>query len=110
VLLNLGAAPQALAPGDEPGASVELAIRVAPPIPSADGRVRVEFTLRDASPARLVLLDLAGRALASHQVGTMGPGFHVIDLAGGRAMAPGIYLIDLTQGPERARTRAAVLR
>jgi len=85
----------------------ELAIRGTRP--AAGGRIRVELTLRDESPARLELLDVAGRALVTRQVGAMGPGDRSIDLAG-RSMPPGIYFIRLTQAGTQVRARIAVLR
>jgi hypothetical protein len=85
----------------------ELAIRRAGS--AAGGRIRVEIALRDESPARLELMDVAGRALVTRQVGAMGPGDHSIDLAG-RSMPPGIYFIRLTQAGTQVRARIAVLR
>jgi len=70
----------------------------------------VEFALRDESPARLALIDMAGRTLASSEVGAMGPGAHSIDLAGGRSVAPGVYFVRLIQAGARVHTRIAVLR
>ena len=60
--------------GDPAPAQLALAIRGAIPNPVADGRLRVEFSLRDGSQARLELMDVAGRLLQARQVGTFGPG------------------------------------
>jgi hypothetical protein len=95
---------------DPSPAPLALTIRGAAPNPTVDGRLRVEFALRDGSPAKLELTDVAGRALASKQVGMMGPGPHVLDLSAGRALPPGIYFLRLTQGVREARARVAVLR
>jgi hypothetical protein len=86
-----------------------LAIRGAWPT-AAGGRLPIEFALGDGSAAKLELLDVAGRALASQQVGSFGPGRHVLDLAPGGALTPGIYFLRLTQGGREARARVAVLR
>jgi hypothetical protein len=96
--------------GDPAPGQLALAIRGVTPNPAVDARFRVEFSLRDGSPASLELMDVAGRALASRQVGTMGPGRHSLDLSDGRALAPGIYFLRLTQGGSEVRSRAAVLR
>jgi hypothetical protein len=96
--------------GDRGAGEVALAIGGVTPNPAVGGRLRVEFALRDGSPARLELLDVAGRALVSKQVGAMGPGRHSLDLAGGRAAPPGIYFLRLSQGGSEARARVAVLR
>jgi hypothetical protein len=74
------------------------------------GRLRVEFALRDGSPARLELLDVAGRANVSKPVGAMGPGRHSLDLSNDRALSPGIYFLRLKQGGREVRARVAVLR
>jgi hypothetical protein len=70
----------------------------------------VEFTLADGRPAKLELLDVAGRALMFRQVGSLGPGHHSVDLSSGGALPPGIYFLRLTQGRDEVRARATVLR
>jgi hypothetical protein len=89
---------------------VALAIRGVTPNPAVGGRLRVEFALRDGSPARLELMDVAGRLLHSRDVGSFGPGTHALDLSAGRVLRPGMYFLRLTQGGREARTRATVLR
>jgi len=88
----------------------QLAIRGATPNPTPAGRLRVEFSLRDGSPARLELVDVAGRVLTTRQVGSLGPGRHALDVSEGRALRPGMYFLRLTQGGSEVRARAAVLR
>ena len=70
----------------------------------------MEFALRDGSPARRELMDVAGRVLTSKQVGTLGPGRHALDLSGGGALRPGIYYLRLAQGGVVVRARAAVIK
>ena len=96
--------------GDHGPAALTLAIRRLTPNPAPGGRLRVEFALRDASVARLELMDVAGRVLISKPVGTLGPGAHALDLSQGGALRPGIYFVRLTQGGSEATARAAVLR
>lgn len=79
------------------------------PNPASDA-MRVAFSLSAASPARLELFDVAGRALVVRDVGAMGAGRHVVDLAEGRRFAPGVYLVRLTQGARSLSTRACVVR
>jgi hypothetical protein len=96
--------------GSEETAAIEHSLAIRHASPAVSGQLRVELTLRDASPARLELMDVAGRALASEQVGAMGAGTHSFELAGGRALHPGIYFLRLTQAGIEARARVAVLR
>jgi hypothetical protein len=60
-----------------------------------------------SAPARLELLDIAGRRIASHEVGA---GQHTLDLGGGQRLAPGLYLVRLTQGANTRTTRVAMLK
>ena len=87
-----------------------LAIRVLGSIGSAGARPRVEFALRDASPARLELLDVAGRRLLARDVGSLGPGTHVLDLTEHLTLGSGIYFVRLRQAGDEVHTRAAVIR
>ncbi len=79
------------------------------PNPARGGRLRIHFALPSDAPARLELFDLAGRSMASRDVGALGPGRHAEDLAAGRALPPGIYLVRLTQGASRRLVRVALL-
>ncbi len=98
------------AAGVDPKGPGQLSLAIRTPSQVPDGRIRVEFTLPDGSPARLELMDVAGRALVSQQVGSLGPGRHALDLSSGRPFAPGIYFLRLTQNEREVRARAAVLR
>jgi hypothetical protein len=66
----------------------------------------VRFSLPSAAPARLELLDVAGRRIVSHEVGV---GQHTLDLGVGQRLAPGLYLVRLTQGANTRTTRVAVI-
>jgi hypothetical protein len=79
------------------------------PNPSIAGALRVSFTLPDAAPARLELFDVSGRLRVSQDVGSLGPGSHVVDLAAFGHVAPGVYLVRLQHGADRATRRAVVL-
>lgn len=78
--------------------------------PTATGSLRVAFTLVDEAPARMDVLDVAGRVVASHEVGGKGPGEHSLELGGEARLAQGIYFLRLTQGMGEARTRMVVVR
>lgn len=74
---------------------------------SRDGSARVELSLPDGGPARLELLDVAGRLVASSEVGPLGPGRHAFAL--GRNLQPGIYLVRLNHSQGQARAKVAVV-
>ncbi len=76
--------------------------------PSRDGAVQIEFMLPDGGPARLELVDLAGRLVESSEVGSLGPGRHALVL--GRDLRPGMYLIRLSHPQGQASVKVAVVR
>ena len=78
------------------------------PAPAAAGLIR--FSLADASPARLELMDVSGRQVFSREVGDLGPGEHVVRASGAGALAPGVYLVRLTQGGHTLTAKAATIR
>ncbi len=90
-------------------ADVTLAFALDPvrPNPSHGGTLTVHCSLPTDAPARLELLDVAGRRIASREVGA---GQRTLDLGAGQRLAPGLYLVRLTQGANTRVTRAAVLR
>jgi hypothetical protein len=87
-----------------------LALLGATPNPAVGGRLVVQFVLAAAEPASLQVTDIAGRRLASREVGSMGPGRHEVDLSTDLHSRPGIYVISLTQGAKVMKSRVAVLR
>ena len=92
---------------DVPG--LRFALAGATPNPTARG-LTISFSLPDDAPARLDLIDIAGRQVLSRDVGGVGPGDHALDLAGPGALAPGVYLVRLARGGVSLVTRACVLR
>ena len=94
-------------PGD-----AELAIALSPvrPNPSRGGALTVGFTLPSATTASLELLDVAGRRIATRDLGTLGAGHHVLNVGDGSRLAPGLYLVRLRQGANVRVSRAVVLR
>lgn len=90
-----------------PGGSLSFALDPVAPNPAV-GRFHASFTLPSADPARLELIDVAGRRIAAREVGSLGPGRHEIALADARQLAAGIYFVRLTQGGRVATRRVAV--
>jgi hypothetical protein len=90
-------------------ASVAFALDPVRPNPTRGGVLTVHFTLPTDAPASLELLDVAGRRIATREVGSLGAGPHTLDLIQGKRLAPGLYLVRLTQGANTRTTRVAVL-
>lgn len=99
-------AAQVAAAGEAAGARLELY----PPHanPSRDGALPIDFMLPDAGPARLDLVDVAGRLVETREVGSLGPGRHVFTL--GRNLRPGMYLVRLSHPQGERRMKVAVVR
>jgi hypothetical protein len=95
--------------GVEEGMPLALALEGVRPNPATGERLEVRFSLPGTGPARLSLVDLAGRLIADHDVAGKGPGRHSVDLAAGRRLVPGLYWLRLTQGRERRVARVSVL-
>ena len=72
--------------------------------------VVVVFSLPDALPAALDLIDVGGRRVATQEVGSLGPGRHSVTLGAGRALPPGVYLVRLSRAGQALTVRAAVIR
>ncbi len=79
------------------------------PNPAMGRDLTIHFSLASAEPARLELLDLAGRLVLAREVGSLGPGPHVVHLGEGARVRPGLYMLRLVQGQRIRRARAAVL-
>lgn len=89
-------------------AAPRLALSRAWPNP-ARGAFRVTFSLPNGSPARLELIDLAGRRVLERAVS--GPGPHVVALEpDSRSVPVGIYALRLTQGGQAVSTKLALVR
>jgi len=90
-------------------ASVSFGIEGLRPNP-AEGEVSVVFALESAAPARLELLDVAGRRVHAQEVGMLGPGQHVLKLEKTASLPAGIYVLRLTQAGRVVVARAAIVR
>jgi hypothetical protein len=88
------------------GPALSVALR---PNPAKGSALTVQLSLAHREPARLELLDLAGRRVLAREVGSLGPGEHVVDLAEGMRIRPGVYMLRLVQGQSVRSTRVAVL-
>ncbi len=92
------------------GTPLSFALDPMSPNPTCASALRVHFTLPNSAAASLELLDVAGRRIAAHDVGSLGAGMHTLDLAEGHRVTPGLYLVRLRQGASTRMTRVAVLK
>ncbi len=86
-----------------------FALQGARPNP-ARGSVAIAFSLPDASPVRLDVLDLAGRRILTREVGHLGAGCHVVDFGEHTQVRPGVYYARLMGGGRSAKARIVVIR
>lgn len=87
------------------------ALALGPPQPNPAVRdLWIGFTLPASEPATLTLVDVAGRVVATQEVGSLGAGPHRVNLAGGRQLPAGVYVVKLQQGSRTLTTRASVVR
>ena len=89
--------------------SFALALHGARPSPSRD-ILRVSFSLPGSAPARLELLDIAGRRIEARDVGSLGAGHHLVEFGRTVRVPSGVYLLRLSQGGRSLTTIATVLR
>ncbi len=89
--------------------ALTLALEGARPNPSS-GALAASFTLPVAQPATLELFDVSGRRIVSREVGSLGAGAHVVDLAPGRSLVAGVYLLRLAQAGRSLNASCVVVR
>ena len=88
-----------------PGLNPRLAVRVSPN--PATGEFRLSLNGGEASPARIELLDLAGRVLKNEQLPA---GDSELVIGGGRTLAPGLYFARVRRGGAVVTSRICVVR
>lgn len=74
------------------------------------GEAYAALTLPGWANGELELLDVSGRRVASHEVGSLGPGRHVVRLAEREPVPPGLYLLRLRWSDREAIGRGVVMR
>jgi hypothetical protein len=90
-----------------PASGPALTIESVAPNP-APGSFRVSLALAGSEPARLDVVDVAGRTVSSQLVG--GPGRQQVGIGAGQPLPPGLYLVRLAQGATSVTRRVAVVR
>ncbi|MBI5711598.1 MAG: hypothetical protein HZC42_15035 [Candidatus Eisenbacteria bacterium] len=96
-------------PPREDGGRPALALPILRHPNPATTPLAVELSLPARAPARLDVVDVAGRMAYRRDLRGLEPGVHRIAL-GGAALAPGIYWLRLTQGERVARSKVVVIR
>jgi hypothetical protein len=87
-----------------------LAIQCVAPNPVTGSRLGLRASLAETGPARVRVLDLAGRVVREQDVPASLTGQFDVSLSGGTPLRPGIYIVELRQGAARATTRFTYLR
>ena len=86
-----------------------LALRGVRPNPT-DGDLTLQFSLPDAAPAKVEVMDLAGRRVLARDVGKLGAGEHAVNLTAERRLPSGVYVIRLTRAGQARTTRTVIVR
>jgi hypothetical protein len=79
------------------------------PNPAAN-HVTVRFTLRGGAPARIALVDIAGREVIARDLRNMGRGPHTLDLLRGARLPAGVYHVRLTEGVDGQTARLVLIQ
>jgi hypothetical protein len=91
-------------------AGADFAIHALSPNP-AQGELAVTFSLPRSGPARLELIDLNGRRVASREVGDLGAGRHVFRFDREILAIPaGVYAVKLIQNGHSVTRKVSVVR
>jgi hypothetical protein len=80
------------------------------PSPNPTSReMSVRFVLPSGAPATLELLDVTGRLVEHHEVGSLGPGSHMIQMGRGATLRAGLYFVRLRQNGRSLFAKATVI-
>ena len=93
--------------GVDSGASGGLGMVALYPNPTVRD-LSVRFVLPNGAPATLDLLDVTGRLIERHEVGSLGSGAHTLVLGRGARLRAGLYFVRLEQGGRMRLARASV--
>ena len=116
--LQAGSASIELPPGtlrhkvfaSRPGPEWRAASRLLYPAEALGSRAALVEDLALVAHAEIELLDVAGRLVASKELGSLAAGRHVIALELSGEVTPGLYLVRLSQGAESRIRRVAILK
>jgi len=106
--LAAGSREETAQPAPEPPV-LSLALHGFVPNPPVRDLV-VAFSLPDAEPASIELMDLAGRRLRQVEVGGSGPGRHTVSLGSVGALESGLYLVRLRHGGQSLVSKCVLMK
>ena len=86
--------------------ALELALAGFRPNPAVRN-ASIAFRLGSSSPARLEVIDIAGRTVFTREVGALGAGSHVESIG---SVGTGVYVLRLTQDGHMVSTKATLMR
>jgi hypothetical protein len=89
--------------------NLTLALEGARPNP-ARSDLTVDFTLPSAQPARLELVNVAGRIVRTLEVGSQGAGRHTVAMGRDASLRSGVYFLRLTQAGTSISTPVVVVQ
>jgi hypothetical protein len=93
-----------------PIAPVAAILSLASPRPNPTSQdLVVSFSLATSEAARIDLMDISGRIVASRRLAGLRTGGHTLSLRESRSLGPGIYFVRLTQGRRFVTQKVCVL-
>ena len=100
-------APAGSTPAASAAPAAVLALEVAAP---SRGRMQVRYSLPDARPATLEVLDVAGRRVIARRLDMAEAGWRTLDIESARGWRPGIYWVRLLHEGRALTRKACVIR
>jgi hypothetical protein len=88
---------------------IEISLEAPSPNPSS-GELSVAFSLPRAASGTISIVDVAGRAVLSQNLGSLEAGRHGLFVPGTLALAPGVYHIVLSMDGRRIQRRWVITR
>ena len=74
------------------------------------GRLRLKLATRATGPARVDVVDIAGRTIYARDLGTLAAGEHDLDLGSGVTFSPGLYFVTYVGDGTRVSARTVVVQ
>jgi hypothetical protein len=104
--LSLGALPLAVPSYGGSGANAVMLATYPNP---GRGRLRLKLATQATGPARVDVVDVAGRTIFARDLGTLAEGEHDLDL-GPVILAPGLYFVTYVGNGRRVSVRTVVMQ